>query len=188
MTKSLPSRAGIARGLVPVLALTLAMMLTAPARAVTPDTARPTPGGAKVSKTTATVGTSAQRARPSRVARRGRTRPAQASSLPPPGSPPPAIVATAPSPWHDVFGEAGTWAAEPIIVNGGALKDAQGTKGVNSQGAIAMDDFRRDRDPTGTNVGDGMSGLYQTVWHRALTNPTLSTQLFIGSPEYFGLR
>ena len=112
--------------------------------------------------------------RPSRAARAKRA--ARASAFAPPGSPPAALVGVAPAPWHDVFTQAGAWASEPIIVGGGTLSSTLGNAGLTE---LTYDVVAGPRA--------GLTGLYQTVWHRALSNPVLSTQLFAGAREYFGL-
>ncbi|AIU25398.1 hypothetical protein LV28_01400 [Pandoraea pnomenusa] len=169
MTKSLSRLMGA------MVALTIACGFWIPASAHAANL--PDPGvrsgisaGKKTTSASARHGT-----RPSRAARVKRA--ARAPAFAPPGSPPAAIAGAAPAPWRDVFEEAGAWASEPIIVNGSTLGHTIGSAGVAgaTDGAI-------------TGPRAGLTGLYQTVWHRALSNPILSTQLFIGSPEYFGLR
>ncbi len=106
----------------------------------------------------------------------GRTHPAWRPAVAGPGAPPPALVGVAPAPWHDVFTDAGVWASDPIVVSGGTLGGMLGNAGVT-----------RSDDGMVTGPHAGLTGLYQTVWHRALSNPASSTQLFAGAPEYFGL-
>lgn len=129
--------------------------------------------GAVASEKAATTGTR-HGTRPSRAARAKRA--ARAPAFLPPGSPPPALAGVAPAPWSDVFAQAGAWASDPIIVSGQTLGDTLGNAGL-TKGAEGL--------ITGPRAG--LTGLYQTVWHRALSNPVLSTQRFAGSPEYFGL-
>lgn len=123
---------------------------------------------------TATTASSRHGTRPTRAARAKRA--ARPPAFSPPGSPPAALVNVAPLPWHDVFAEAGAWASEPIIVSGKMLGNTLGNAGVTAS-----------TDGIITGPRAGLTGLYQTVWHRALSSPVLSTQLFVGSPEYFGL-
>ncbi|MDR3398656.1 MAG: hypothetical protein P4M06_13995 [Pandoraea sp.] len=168
MTKSLPRLMGATMA----LALWSCFWIPASAHAASP----PSPeihAGASASEKTAAANTR-HGTRPSRAARAKRA--ARAPAFSPPGSPPPALVGAAPAPWHDVFTEAGAWASDPIIVSGRTLGDTLGNAGLTkgSDGMI-------------TGPRAGLTGLYQTVWHRALNNPVLSTQLFAGSPEYFGL-
>jgi hypothetical protein len=75
-----------------------------------------------------------------------------------------------------VFAQAGAWASDPVIVSGRTLSGTLGNAGLTTG-----------VDGLVTGPRAGLTGLYQTVWHRALTNPALSTQLFAGAPEYFGL-
>ncbi|VVE86997.1 hypothetical protein [Pandoraea bronchicola] len=162
MTKSLPRLMGATMA----LALLCCFWIPASAHAASHSLA-------SASEKTATA-SAGHGARPSRAARVKRA--ARAPAFSPPGSPPPALVGAAPAPWRDVFAQAGAWASEPIIVSGRTLGDTLGNAGV-TKGAEGM--------ITGPRAG--LTGLYQTVWHRALSNPVLSTQLFAGSPEYFGL-
>ncbi|MDN4578506.1 hypothetical protein DBB29_10315 [Pandoraea cepalis] len=129
--------------------------------------------GASASKKT-TAAHTRHGVRLSRAARMKRA--ARAPEFAPPGAPPPALVGVAPAPWHDVFTDAGVWASDPIVVSGGTLGGMLGNAGVT-----------RSDDGMVTGPHAGLTGLYQTVWHRALSNPASSTQLFAGAPEYFGL-
>ncbi|VVE29103.1 hypothetical protein [Pandoraea terrigena] len=129
--------------------------------------------GASVSKKS-TVAHARHGARLSRAARMKRA--ARAPVFDPPGSPPAALIGVAPAPWHDVFTDAGVWASDPIVVSGGALGGMLGNAGVSESD-----------DTMVTGPHAGLTGLYQTVWHRALSTPGSSTQLFAGAPEYFGL-
>ncbi|MGC7403311.1 hypothetical protein ACPWR0_05645 [Pandoraea pneumonica] len=169
MTKSLSRPLGAAVA----LALLLFVWMTASAHAATPPGA-PNPSVASTSSTaSATAGTRPTRAtRSKRVARSS----ARAPTHLPPGAPPAALVGVVPPPWHDVFGEAGEWAAEPIIVGGSTLG-----------GTLANAGVTRHVDSLITGPRAGLTGLYQTVWHRALSGPVQSTQMFVASPEYFGL-
>ncbi|WP_242561340.1 MULTISPECIES: hypothetical protein [Pandoraea] len=168
MTKSLTRLMGATSA----LALLCCFWMTASAHAANP------PGTAKHSgapvATKSTTASAGHGARPSRAARAKRA--ARVSAYAPPGAPPPALIGVAPAPWRDVFAEAGAWAADPVIVSGRTLSGTLGNAGLT---------FGADGLVTGPRAG--LTGLYQTVWHRALTNPVLSTQLFAGSPEYFGL-
>ncbi|VVE10852.1 hypothetical protein [Pandoraea anhela] len=168
MTKSLTPLMGATSA----LALLCGFWLAASAHAANaPGTASQT--GAPVA-TKPTAASAGHGVRPSRAARAKRA--ARASAYAPPGSPPPALVGAAPAPWRDVFAQAGAWAADPVIVSGRTLSGTLGNAGL-TMGADGM--------VTGPRAG--LTGLYQTVWHRALTHPVLSTQLFAGAPEYFGL-
>uniref|UniRef100_A0A0H3WX39 Uncharacterized protein n=2 Tax=Pandoraea faecigallinarum TaxID=656179 RepID=A0A0H3WX39_9BURK len=159
-------------GATSALALLCCFWMTASAHAAnSPATASPPSASAATKITTANAG---HGARPSRAARTKRA--ARVSAYSPPGSPPAALVGVAPAPWRDVFAEAGAWAADPVVVSGRTLSGTLGNAGLTS----AMEGM-----VTGPRAG--LTGLYQTVWHRALTNPALHTQLFAGAPEYFGL-
>lgn len=133
----------------------------------------PSHSGASASKKT-TVAHSRHGTRLSRAARMKRA--ARAPLFDPPGAPPPALIGVAPAPWHDVFTDAGVWASDPIVVSGGTLGGTLGSAGVT-----------KTDDDMVTGPHAGLTGLYQTVWHRALSTPGSSTQLFAGAPEYFGL-
>ncbi|QHE92450.1 hypothetical protein PI93_016105 [Pandoraea fibrosis] len=168
MTKSLPRLTGATMA----LALLCCFWIPASAHAASP----PGPAmfsGASASEKTATA-SARHGVRPTRAARAKRA--ARAPAFPPPGSPPPALAGVAPAPWHDVFTEAGAWASDPIIVSGRTLGHTLGNAGLTTA---------LDTPVTGPRAG--LTGLYQSVWHRALSNPALSTQLFAGAPEYFGL-
>lgn len=168
MTKSLTRLMGASLA----LALLCCFWMVASAHAANPSrTVNPT--GVQAATKSAT-GQARSGARPTRAARSKRA--ARVSTHTPPGSPPPALMGVAPAPWHDVFADAGAWAADPVIVSGRTLSGTLGNAGLTS-GADGM--------VTGPRAG--LTGLYQTVWHRALTNPVLNTQLFAGAPEYFGL-
>lgn len=168
MTKSLTRLLGATSALV----LLCCFWMVASAHAANPPgTASHSGAPAATKSTTASVrhGT-----RPSRAARTKRA--ARASAYTPPGSPPAALVGAAPAPWHDVFEEAGAWVSDPVIVSGHTLSGTLGNVGVTqaTEGMV-------------TGPRAGLTGLYQTVWHRALTNPAMNAQLFAGAPEYFGL-
>ncbi|AJP57488.1 hypothetical protein UC34_11565 [Pandoraea vervacti] len=167
MTKSLTRLTGATSA----LALLCCFWMAASAHAASPTA---TANHSGVSATKSITASSTQGARPSRAARVRRA--ARASAYSPPGSPPPALVGAAPAPWHDVFAQAGAWAPDPVIVSGRTLSGTLGNAGLTDgvEGLV-------------TGPRAGLTGLYQTVWHRALTNPALSTQLFAGAPEYFGL-
>lgn len=154
------------------LALLCGVWIPASAHAANPPDAPSQAGPSVIGKHTAV--NAAHSARSSRAARV--TRAARASASAPPGSPPPALVGAAPTPWHDVFGEAGAWAADPIIVSGRTLNDTLGNAGVT-------------RPAPGLITGPraGLTGLYQTVWHHALANSASNARLFAGAPGYFGL-
>jgi hypothetical protein len=168
MTKSLPRLMGATMA----LALWSCFWIPASAHAASPSSIGRHADASASEKTL--VANARQGTRPSRAARVKRA--ARASAFSPPGSPPPALVGAAPAPWHDVFAQAGAWASEPIVVSGRTLGDTLGNAGL-TKGSTGM--------ITGPRAG--LTGLYQTVWHRALSSPVLSTQLFAGSPEYFGL-
>ena len=171
MTKSLTRLMGATSA----LALLCCFWMAASAHAANPPGSENHSGTSVITKsTTASAG---HGTRPSRAARTRRAARASAHVSPfsPPGSPPPALVDVAPMPWHDVF-EPAAWASDPIIVSGRTLGGTLGNAGVRSA-----------TDGMVTGPRAGLTGLYQTVWHRALTTPVLSTQLFAGSPEYFGL-
>lgn len=172
MTKSLTRLMGASSA----LALLCCFWMVASAYAANPPhTVNPT--GVPTATKTATAQAKSG-VRPTRAARSKRAARASARVSPhtAPGSPPPALVGAAPAPWHDVFADAGAWAADPVIVSGRTLSGTLGNAGLTS-GADGM--------VTGPRAG--LTGLYQTLWHRALTNPVLNTQLFAGAPEYFGL-
>lgn len=159
-------------GAMMALALLCSVWIPASAHAANPPGTPGSPGSPVIKKPTAASVTHG--ARPSRAARAKRA--ARAPAFAPPGSPPPALVGAAPAPWHDVFGEAGAWAAEPIIVSGRTLNGTLGNAGVA-------------RPAPGLITGPraGLTGLYQTVWHHALATNVSSPQWFAGAPEYFGL-
>jgi hypothetical protein len=168
MTKSLYRLMGV------MLALTSLCGFWIPASAHAANPSGPlSHSGASASKKT-TVAHTRHGARLSRAARIKRA--ARAPLFDPPGSPPPALIGVAPAPWHDVFADAGVWVSDPIVVSGGTLGGMLGNAGVT-----------KTDDSLVTGPHAGLTGLYQTVWHRALSNPMPSTQLFAGAPEYFGL-
>ncbi|AJE99838.1 hypothetical protein [Pandoraea apista] len=168
MTKSLPRLMGATTA----LALLCCFWIPASAHAASPPGATSYSGTSASEKTT--IGSTRHGARPSRAARVKRA--ARAPAFSPPGSPPPALVGAAPVPWNDVFAQAGAWASDPIIVSGRILGDTLANAGLT-----------RVVDNPVTGPRAGLTGLYQTVWHRALSSPVSSTQFFAGSPEYFGL-
>jgi hypothetical protein len=154
------------------LALPCCVWISTSAHAANPPGA-PGQSGSSVIKTHVVAGAT-HGARSPRVARAKRA--IRTSAFAPPGSPPPALVGAAPAPWHDVFGEAGAWTADPIVVSGRTLNDTLGNAGVKHPAPGLI-----------TGPRAGLTGLYQTVWHHALANSVPSAQLFAGAPEYFGL-
>lgn len=170
MTKSLSRPLGAAAA----LALMLFVGMSASAHAATPAGTTNHSVVSTGNSASATAGTRPTRAtRSKRVARSS----ARAPTHMPPGAPPPALVDAVPPPWNDVFGAAGAWAAEPIIVGGKTLGGTLANAGVTQH-----------VDSVITGPRAGLTGLYQTVWHRALSGPAQNPQqMFVASPEYFGL-
>ncbi|AJC22259.1 hypothetical protein RO07_20345 [Pandoraea pulmonicola] len=154
------------------LALLYCVWLPASARtANSPDAPGQSEPSVIKSHVAASAAHGARSSRGARVKRATRT-----SAFAPPGSPPPALVGAAPTPWHDVFGEAGAWAADPIVVSGRTLNDTLANAGVTHPASGLI-----------TGPRAGLTGLYQTVWHHALANSASKAPLFAGAPEYFGL-